>query len=93
VAAGGVRISATRRFRELFQALPEEVQSLAVRNSDLLLRDPNHPLLRLVRLPGGEGRFSVQAGERHRVLGVQTAERTIWVWIGSHADYERLTGS
>ena len=43
--------------------------------------------------PGGGGRFSVQAGELHRVLAVQTAEETIWVWIGSHADYDRLTGS
>lgn len=51
---------ATRRFRGLFHALPEDVQKLAVKNYHLWRRDPHHPSLRFRRLQGSEDRFSVR---------------------------------
>jgi hypothetical protein len=88
-----VKSTATRRFWELFQALPSEVQDLAVKNYRLWLRNPHHPSLRFRRLQGSEDRFSIRVGDRYRALGKLAGERMIWVWIGTHSDYDRLTGS
>ena len=84
---------ATRRFWELFRTLPSQVQNLAVKNHRLWLRDPHHPSLRFRRLQGSEDRFSVRVGDHHRALGKQSGDKMIWVWIGTHSEYDRLVGS
>jgi hypothetical protein len=93
MAVSGVRSVATRRFWELFQALPSEVQNLAVKNYHLWRRSPNHPSLRFRRLQGGEDRFSIRVGDHYRALGRRAGQTMTWVWIGTHADYDRLVGS
>jgi hypothetical protein len=93
VAAASVISVATPRFRELFQALPVEVQNLAVKNYRLWRRDPRHPSLRFRRMRGSADRFSVRIGDHYRALGRQSGEKMIWVWIGTHAEYDRLVGS
>ena len=84
---------ATPRFWVLFHALPSEVQNLAVKNYRLWQRDPHHPSLRFRRLQGREGRFSIRVGDHYRALGELSGETMIWVWIGSHSEYDRLVGS
>ena len=84
---------ATQRFWELFRALPDEVQNLAVKNYRLWQRDPRHPSLRFRRLQGSDDRFSIRGGDHYRALGRQTGEKMIWVWIGTHSEYDRLVGS
>ena len=81
---------ATRRFWELFQALPAEVQTLATKNYHLWRRDPRHPSLRFRRLQGSEDRFTVRVGDHYRGLGRKSGETMVWVWIGTHSDYDRL---
>jgi hypothetical protein len=93
VAVSEVKSAATRRFWELFQALPSEAQDLAVKNYRLWRRNPRHPSLRFRRLQGSEDRFSLRVGDRYRALGRLAGEKMIWVWIGTHSDYDRLTGS
>lgn len=93
MAVSGVRSVATRRFWELFQALPSEVQDLAVRNYRIWRQNPSHPSLRFRRLQGGEERFSIRVGDHYRALGRRAGETMTWVWIGTHADYDRLVGS
>jgi hypothetical protein len=88
-----VRSVATRRFWELFRALPPEVQRLAVKNYRLWRRDSRHPSLRFRRLQGSEDRFSVRVGEHYRALGKLTGDKITWVWIGTHSDYDRMVGS
>ena len=88
-----MKSTATRRFWELSQALPSEVQDLAVKNYRLWRRNPRHPSLRFRRLQGSEDRFSLRVGDRYRALGRLAGEKMIWVWIGTHSDYDRLTGS
>jgi hypothetical protein len=83
---------ATRRFWELFQALPVAVQNLAVKNYRLWRGSPHHPSLRFRRLQGSEDRFTIRVGDHYRALGRLTGEKMIWVWIGSHSDYDRLIG-
>jgi hypothetical protein len=32
-------------------------------------------------------------GDHYRALGRQAGEKMIWVWIGTHSEYDRLVGS
>jgi len=84
---------ATRRFWELFDALPGEVQRLAVRNYHLWRRDPHHLSLHFRRLRGSADRFSVRVGDHYRALGRLTVDTVKWGWIGTHAEYDRVVGS
>ena len=93
MAAAKVKSVATRRFWELFQALPAEVQDLAAKNYHLWRRNPGHPSLRFRRVRGSDDRFSIRVGDHYRALGKQTGGKMIWVWIGTHSDYDRLVGS
>jgi hypothetical protein len=93
VAVSKVKSFATPRFWELFQALPFEVQNLAVKNYHLWRRNPHHPSLRFRRLQGSQDRFSIRVGDHYRALGRLAGEKMIWVWIGTHSDYDRLVGS
>ena len=93
MAAQEVKSVASRRFWDLFYALPSDVQELAVKNYRLWQRDPHHPSLRFRRLQGSTDRFTVRVGDRYRALGRMTADTITWVWIGSHSEYDRLVSS
>jgi hypothetical protein len=73
--------------------LPSEVQNLAAKNYRLWRRNPHHPSLRFRRLQGSEDRFSIRVGDHYRALGKLAGEKIVWVWIGTHSDYDRLAGS
>ena len=88
-----VKSVATRRFWELFQALPSDVQKLAVKNYRLWRQNPSHPSLRFRRLQGSDDRFTIRVGDHYRALGQIAGEEMRWIWIGTHADYDRLVGS
>ena len=44
----------------------------------------------LTRLKGRADRFTVRVRDHYRILGTVTAGMILWVWIGSHTDYDRL---
>jgi hypothetical protein len=78
---------ATPRFWSCYRSLPDEIQRLADRSYELLRNDPRHPSLHLKRV----GLFcSVRVGLHYRALAVEDGSDLIWVWIGSHADYDRM---
>ncbi len=77
----------TDRFWKCFEKLPEPVQELAKRSFELLKADPRHPSLHFKKI----GKlWSVRAGLDYRALAVEDDESFIWVWIGSHDEYERM---
>ncbi len=82
---------ATRRFWNLFHALPSGIQELAVKNYLLWRQNPNHPSLHFRRLKGRGDRFSVRVGDHYRTLGRLESDTVTWVWIGTHSDYDKLT--
>ena len=84
---------ATRRFWDLFHALPAEIQTLAIKNYHLWRVNPNHPALHFRRLKGSEDRFTVRIGDHYRALGTLSGEKMSWVWIGTHSDYDQLVRS
>jgi hypothetical protein len=92
MAASEVNSVATRRFWDLLHALPENIQELAVKNYQLWRVNPHHPSLHFRRLQGSADRFTVRVGDHYRALGLLKEDTMIWVWIGTHADYDRLVG-
>jgi len=53
----------------LFDALPRDVQQLAIKNYHLWRSDPRHPSLHFRRLEGSADRFSVLVGDHYGALG------------------------
>jgi hypothetical protein len=90
VAATEVKSVASRRFWDLFHALPHEIQTLAAKNYKLWSSNPAHPSLHFHRLKGSPDRYSVRVGDHHRALGRLSADTMLWVWIGT--EYDRLVG-
>jgi len=78
------------RFWALYEALPKPVQSVADKNFELLKSDPRHPSLHFKRI----GKvWSVRVGEHHRALAHDVPGGVQWFCIGSHAEYDRMTGA
>ena len=77
----------TARFWKHFANLPQDAQRTARKNFDLLKQDPLYPSLHFKRV----GKFwSVRIGLDYRALAVEDEDDFIWVWAGSHDDYERM---
>jgi len=77
--------------RRFFQALPTDIQRLAVKNYHLWRQNPSHPSLRFRRLQGSDDRFTIRLGDHYRALGKMAGEEMTWVWIGAYADYDRVS--
>jgi hypothetical protein len=72
----------------MYQALPLDVRNLADKNFALLKSDPRHPSLHLKKL----GKlWSVRVDDHYRALGTEVEGGILWIWIGTHADYDKRT--
>jgi hypothetical protein len=81
---------ATPRFWASYRRLPEEVQRLADRDYEMLCSDPRHPSLHLKKI----GKlWSVRVGLHYRALAAEDGDDFLWVWIGTHAEYDHLLRS
>lgn len=88
-----MKSTATPRFWELLNALPLEIQKLAAKNYRLWRENPQHPSLQFKRLAGAGHRFSVRVGDHYRAIAWKLDDGGVeWVWIGTHAEYDRLVG-
>ena len=80
----------SRRFWDCYTGLPDDVRQAATSSFELLKKDSRHPSLHFKKV----GRFwSVRVGLSYRALAVEDGEDFIWVWIGTHDDYERMIGA
>jgi hypothetical protein len=79
---------ASARFWACYRKLPAEIQELADRSYRRLRDDPRHPSLQFKKLGAV---WSVPVGAHYRTLGVQVEVGILWLWIGTHADYDRLS--
>jgi mRNA-degrading endonuclease RelE of RelBE toxin-antitoxin system len=71
--------------------LPESIQARAKKAYALFRENPFHPGLRFKKLDESSNIYSARIGLGYRVMGRVEEETVIWFWIGSHADYDRLT--
>jgi hypothetical protein len=67
--------------------LPAEIRILATKKFDLLKSNPDHPSLKLKKIGN---LWSIRIGLAYRALAVENEDCFIWVWIGTHDDYEKL---
>lgn len=85
-----MRSRTTPRFRKLLAALPEHVQRQARLAHARFLEDPNHPGLNFKRVSRAEPLYSIRIGRSYRAIGLWEGDTIIWVWIGSHAGYDKF---
>ena len=78
---------ASPKFWELYRALPGDIRELADKNYQLLKSNPRYPSLHFKRI--GE-LWSVRVGQHYRALGVDVEDGIYWIWIGTHADYDKI---
>jgi hypothetical protein len=84
-----MRHRTTPRFWGHYRSLPNEVRELADKNFQLLQRDLRHPSLQFKKIGN---LWSARVGLAHRPLAVEDGEDFLWVWIGTHDDYDRMIG-
>jgi len=81
---------ASRDFWSHFESLPKNVRTLADKNYALLATNPRHPSLQFKRV----GRYwSVRVGDHYRAVAVDVEDGILWIWIGSHAQYDTFIRS
>ena len=77
----------TARFWNHFHVLPAPVQETARKNYQILRENPRHPSLRFKKV----GKlWSARVGRDHRALAMEDEGGYVWVWIGTHEEYDRL---
>jgi hypothetical protein len=81
---------ASPSFWALYKRLPKEVRERADKCYELLKANPRHKSLHLKRI---EELWSVRVGLHYRALGIDVPGGIQWIWIGSHADYEKKFGT
>lgn len=83
---------ASSRFWKCYHQLPEHIRRLADKNYRLWLVNQQHPSFVFKKLKGGSRRFSVRVGDHYRALGEISDDEVVWVWIGTHEEYNKLAG-
>lgn len=88
----------TKRFKDLAEALPSNIQELARAAYSTFLVDPldpalsNHGLDDTKRGRHRKGSRSVAVSYRYRAIYVVDGDANVCYWIGSHEDYNVYTG-
>jgi hypothetical protein len=78
---------ATQRFWTALENLPPAIQNVARKNFELLKVNQQHPSLHFKKV----GQFwSARVGIHYRALAVKDGEDFIWVWIGTHDEYDQI---
>lgn len=77
---------ASRKFWRYYALLPEEIQRQAKKQYRLLRENPLHPSLHLKKI--GAHDWSVRVNSNYRAIGQPIEGGFLWIWIGSHKDYE-----
>jgi len=84
-----VKHKASSSFWSCYDALPSDIRSIADKNFQLLKKDPSHPSLQFKKV----GKvWSARVGLNYRAIATPIDEGYLWVWIGNHAEYDRLLG-
>jgi hypothetical protein len=77
----------TSSFWACYECLPPDIRALADKNFQLLKENPNHPSLQFKKV----GKvWSVRVGVHYCALATPIEEGFLWIWIGTHAEYDKL---
>lgn len=74
-------------FWDCYNKLPVEIRKLADKNFQLLKKNPTHPSLHFKKV----GKvWSARVGSDYRALATKIDDVFLWVWIGTHTEYDKL---
>ena len=79
-------------FWRAYERLSESNRSAARRTYALFMQSPSHPSLRFKKLGGYENVWSLRINDNYRVVGERHGDTIIWVWIGTHNEFDNLFG-
>ncbi len=82
------RHRATHQFWNHYDKLPKKIAILADTNFELLKLNSKHPSLHFKKLKNDL--WSVRIGLDFRALALKDNVGFTWIWIGSHAEYDKL---
>jgi hypothetical protein len=85
-----VKHRATETFWGKYDRLDRKTQKLADKNFILLKKNSRHPSLQFKKI--NSELWSVRVGIGCRALALQSADGFDWIWIGSHAEYDKIIG-
>ena len=86
-----MRSKRSRRFRNLLQNLPPDIKLQAYAAYRLFKDDPYHPGLHFKQVSESQNLYSVRIGKGYRALGLrETDDLIVWLWIGTHAEYDKI---
>jgi hypothetical protein len=77
----------TPQFWQRYNGLTRDVRDSADKAFSLLKQNPRHPSLQFKKVGGF---WSARVDLSHRALAVPDGDDFLWVWIGSHDEYERI---
>ena len=78
-------------FWRAYAALGNEAREAARRAYRLFAENPAHPSLRFKKLGGFENYWSVRVSAQYRAIGERQGETIIWVWIGTHNEFDKVS--
>ncbi|MGD0351528.1 MAG: hypothetical protein ABSB84_14630 [Verrucomicrobiota bacterium] len=58
----------------------------------LFAQNPDHPSLRFKKLGGYDRVWSVRINEQYRAIGERHGDTIVWVWVGTHNEFDNLFG-
>ncbi|MHB1157540.1 MAG: ParE family toxin-like protein [Phycisphaerales bacterium] len=79
-------------FWHAYDGLNPQVWDAARKAYGLFADNPDHPSLRFKKLGGYANIWSVRINEQYRAVGERNGDTVVWVWIGSHNDFDKLFG-
>jgi hypothetical protein len=85
-----VKSRARPSFWRAYSALDPRVRETARRAYRLFLDNPSHLALRFKKLAGYDHVWSVRINEQYRAVGERRGDTIVWVWVGSHNDFDKL---
>ena len=79
----------TADFWRLYRELSRDVQEAARQTYRRFRENPGHPSLHLERLRTDPRAWSVRVTLNHRAVALRHGDDWIWLWIGSHQEFDR----
>ena len=74
-------------FWDCYDKLPVEIQKLVDKNFQLLKKNAAHPSLHFKKVVKF---WSARVGSDYRALATKIDDGFLWVWIGTHTEYDKL---
>jgi len=74
-------------FWKTYERLPVNIRKVADQCYEILKSNPRHPSLHFKKI----GKYSsVRVGLYFRALAVEIPDGLLWLWIGTHDEYQKM---